>query len=235
VKSYRELWIVFTLGLRTFGYFLLALTSPSFSACADQTSLGRIIVHDRIQVEAKVLPRYFNHSSFASLRRQLNYFNFVRLGKGRQRESTYTNENVVRLDDILHLKRRSTTGNSMNAQVDANASTKERLYVDPTATIGQGYHMDYEVPILDPQNSVDASESVHCRKRPRQTREFKPTTVSPRSTSPVDSCLASVDDEHYFDGMKSIALDLTRPELRADEDVLAGCKNLLYLASKGWD
>ena len=58
-------------------------------------------------MEASVLPRYFNHSSFASLRRQLNYFSFVRLGKGRQRESAYINDGVVVLDDILNLKRRS--------------------------------------------------------------------------------------------------------------------------------
>ena len=47
-----------------------------------QVVLGRLVVHDRIEVEAKVLPRYFNHSSFASLRRQLNYFSFTRIGKG---------------------------------------------------------------------------------------------------------------------------------------------------------
>jgi HSF-type DNA-binding len=69
--------------------------------------MGRIVVHDRIKMEASVLPRYFAHSSFASLRRQLNYFSFVRLGKGRQRESTYINDVVVELDDILNLKRRS--------------------------------------------------------------------------------------------------------------------------------
>jgi len=71
-------------------------------------SLGRIVVHDRLEVESKVLPRYFNHSSFASLRRQLNYFSFVRIGKGRQLESTYLNESVADLNDILSLKRRST-------------------------------------------------------------------------------------------------------------------------------
>jgi HSF-type DNA-binding len=68
--------------------------------------LGRIIVHDRVQLEADVLPRYFNHSSFASLRRQLNYFQFVRVGKSRRRESTYVNNQVAQLDDILNLRRR---------------------------------------------------------------------------------------------------------------------------------
>jgi hypothetical protein len=53
-----------------------------------QTMLGKIVVHDRVRVEAEVLPRYFNHASFASLRRQLNYFSFTRVGKGRQRGAT---------------------------------------------------------------------------------------------------------------------------------------------------
>ena len=87
-----------------------------------RTVLGRIIVHDRVTVEANVLPRYFNHSSFASLRRQLNYFSFVRLGKGRQRESSYTNERVVVLDDILHLKRRPNTGKSRASKKSAAAA-----------------------------------------------------------------------------------------------------------------
>lgn len=71
-----------------------------------ELTLGRIVVHDRSRVESEVLPRYFNHASFASLRRQLNYFNFARIGKGRQRGATYCNENVVKLEDILRLKRR---------------------------------------------------------------------------------------------------------------------------------
>ena len=69
-------------------------------------SLARIVVHDRVRIESDVLPRYFNHNSFASLRRQLNYFNFARIGRGRQRGATYINENVAQLNDILRLKRR---------------------------------------------------------------------------------------------------------------------------------
>lgn len=67
---------------------------------------GRIVVHDRAQVESEVLPRYFNHSSFASLRRQLNYFAFSREGKGKQKGATYINDQVFDLNDILNLKRR---------------------------------------------------------------------------------------------------------------------------------
>jgi len=71
-----------------------------------QTTAGRIVVHDRSRVESEILPRYFNHASFASLRRQLNYFCFSRVGKGKQRGATYCNEQVIELNDILRLKRR---------------------------------------------------------------------------------------------------------------------------------
>lgn len=80
-----------------------------------QTVLGRIVVHDRIKVENEILPRYFNHSSFASLRRQLNYFSFTRIGKGRQKGATYCNEGVVVIEDILRLRRRSTTSSNSSA------------------------------------------------------------------------------------------------------------------------
>lgn len=82
-------------------------TAISFSSGVRMTSVpGRIVVHDRAQVESQVLPRYFNHASFASLRRQLNYFAFSREGKGKQKGATYINDQVYDLDDILHLKRR---------------------------------------------------------------------------------------------------------------------------------
>ena len=71
-------------------------------------SRARLFIHDRFCIEKDVLPRYFNHSSFASLRRQLNYFNFTRIGRGRQRGATYVNEAVFDLDDVLRLKRRET-------------------------------------------------------------------------------------------------------------------------------
>lgn len=83
----------------------------TFSQCSSaihdgKITAGQIVVHDRARVESEVLPKYFNHSSFASLRRQLNYFAFVRVGKSRQRGAIYSNESVVNLQDILRLKRR---------------------------------------------------------------------------------------------------------------------------------
>mmetsp|Transcript_11944 Transcript_11944/g.24479 ORF Transcript_11944/g.24479 Transcript_11944/m.24479 type:complete len:537 (+) Transcript_11944:117-1727(+) len=76
----------------------------------NQSVPGKIIIHDRNRVQSEVLPTYFNHASFASLRRQLSYFSFVRVGKGRQGGVTYTNESVYEMSDILKLKRRTTGG-----------------------------------------------------------------------------------------------------------------------------
>eukprot|EP00804_Cyclotella_cryptica_P009812 CCRYP_016258-RA/>CCRYP_016258-RA protein AED:0.02 eAED:0.02 QI:197/1/1/1/1/1/3/1530/391 len=81
-------------------------------------TLGRIVVHDRNRIQNEVLPFYFNHASFASLRRQLSYFSFVRLGKERLSGTvTYVNDAVVELSDILRLKRRTVGGASLSGAV----------------------------------------------------------------------------------------------------------------------
>jgi len=101
-----------------------------------QVTLGRIVVHDRIKVENEILPRYFNHSSFASLRRQLNYFSFTRIGKGRQKGATYCNEGVIVIEDILRLRRRSTNvsnGIAGDSSLVA-ASSIRRENVEPPVT-----------------------------------------------------------------------------------------------------
>jgi HSF-type DNA-binding len=208
------------------GVLMLPLNLHWFSGrTSSPPVLGRIIVHDRVEVEGKVLPRYFNHSSFASLRRQLNYFSFIRLGKGRQRESTYINENVVELDDILHLKRRSASG-----QLVQPAPPKQEL-VSGISTV---YDRDISHEKLENKahirtcsmdNSEASLEQPHKRRR-----HSAPTTVSPRSTSPVESYSMSEEDESSH-----VALDLTLPESQRDEDFMMGCKNLLCLSSKRWD
>jgi len=96
-----------------------------------QIKLGQIVVHDRIKVENEILPRYFNHSSFASLRRQLNYFSFTRIGKGRQKGATYCNEGVIEIEDILRLRRRSTTMSTVTGNV-SSISGKIRQREDNT-------------------------------------------------------------------------------------------------------
>jgi hypothetical protein len=190
---------------------------------ANSKVLGRIVVHDRVQVESNVLPRYFNHSSFASLRRQLNYFNFVRLGKGRQRESTYINENVIELDDILHLKRRPTTCTMQ----DTSSFSKSQFF---GARVGQ----THALKVTSSSDSGSDTPLLERRtKRRRQTIDAKPTTVSPRSTSPVEQNFASETYE-YTNQNSFVVLDLTTPEFKPDADVMDGCRSLLFLSAKGW-
>jgi len=208
--------------------------------------LGRIVVHDRVQVEARVLPRYFNHSSFASLRRQLNYFAFVRLGKGRQRESSYTNEHVVVLEDILHLKRRPNTGKARAAKKGATKHTVDEDSFDDNATAQSNTWVSVgsstvatAPPILNVSHPRNGPLLQRQNNRSRiYSKSVITTSISPRSLSPLDHNFIS-EDEHYGHASENnkqytIALDLTRPA--PDKDVLECCHDLLQLASsKGWD
>jgi hypothetical protein len=202
----------------------------------DQSVLGRIVVHDRVNVEAKVLPRYFNHSSFASLRRQLNYFSFVRLGKGRQKESTYVNEGVVVLEDILHLKRRSAGSAAVNqeevmqkAHVINNSTVTQE---DDSIEQGQGsMYMDSVVPVVHLSAPV---RPIDVKQRKKRRRHVKPELHLPRSTSPEMNNFIS--DEENSESRQDIALDLTAPHNDHDADeILAGCNALLGLTRKGWN
>jgi len=113
------------------------------------SGLGQIVVHDRNRVETEVLPRYFNHASFASLRRQLNYFNFARVGKGRQRGATYCNENVVNLDDILRLKRRVVGSNTSTSTQDKSQNKNQ---------VKSNRFVDTPVPKVTPQPPTKKSQ-----------------------------------------------------------------------------
>jgi hypothetical protein len=195
------------------------------SAKKGQITLGRIVVHDRLKVEADVLPRYFNHSSFASLRRQLNYFSFTRMGKGRQRGATYCNEAVIEIDDILRLKRRSTVGPS----TPRDTQTQEHQPADVSGKRERSVSLSSS----SVDNEIDTAK--HRSKKSRHTKHTTPTIISPR-TSPVHHI--SSDEE------PRITLDLTVPSQESlphiyvpqlshgDADILAGCKALLSF-SKG--
>lgn len=103
---------------------------------------GKIIIHDRNRVQSEVLPIYFNHASFASLRRQLSYFSFVRVGKNRhQSHVMYTNDAVVDLSDILKLKRRTTTATTtaFTAPVTAATSPRAAIATMTTTTLVEDY------------------------------------------------------------------------------------------------
>ncbi|GAX10163.1 hypothetical protein FisN_3Lh359 [Fistulifera solaris] len=179
--------------------------------------LGKIIVQDRVTVEAKVLPKYFNHSSFASLRRQLNYFSFVRLGKGRQRQSSYVNESVYVLDDILLLKRRPTGANG----VPSNDLIFPVLQTPVPSSV--------ETDIITSNVFDEVVNSKRTTKRRRLVSKGTPSLKTKRFIVPAGNCVS--EDEH---SEPKHLLDLTAPVESTDNDVLAGCSALLRLSSQTW-
>ena len=169
-------------------------------------SLGRIVVHDRLKVEANVLPRYFNHSSFASLRRQLNYFSFTRLGKGRQRGATYCNEAVIEMDDILRLKRRSAVGPPRTTS---------------SSTTPDSYKRGRSVSL----SSSDIESQQRPTKKSRHSVVVTPLPIhhiSDGEDQPQITLDLTVPSEgHHYPTPFSSA---------GDADILAGCKALLSIA-----
>ena len=145
-----------------------------------QITLGRIVVHDRITVENEILPRYFNHSSFASLRRQLNYFSFTRIGKGRQKGATYCNEGVIEIEDILHLRRRSATMSSTvtpGAVSSISSGSKNRQ---------RETSMEYPVMKTPPPSTTTSSLQMGA---PMDNTSSKIKRTISMTSSYSDSCL----------------------------------------------
>ena len=193
----------------------------------DQVTLGRIVVHDRLKVEADILPRYFNHSSFASLRRQLNYFSFTRMGKGRQRGATYCNDAVVEMDDILRLKRRSTVG----------PNSPRHTTHHPSIKTGK---RERSVSLISSSSAEhDADSPKHYPKKLRLMKHSPPSVVSLNS-SPVHNISSDEEPQITLDLTVPSSLhelpprqDICKPRLPyGDADILAGCKALLCF-SKG--
>lgn len=194
----------------------------------DAEVLGRIVVHDRIEVEATVLPRYFNHSSFASLRRQLNYFSFVRLGKGRQRESAYVNEGVFELDDVLNLQRRSGTGASTYAQ-RASAIIREQLRAELEATAAK--QKKNEPAEVGQKRRRRSLLNRPKRRRPSKIRKDEATVEESESIESSERNVISEDETSSLD-KASVALDLNRVmEGKVEQDVLLGVEAMLALRS----
>ena len=171
--------------------------------------LGRIVVHDRLKVESQVLPRYFNHSSFASLRRQLNYFSFTRMGKGRQRGATYCNEGVVELEDILRLKRRSSVGggnsnNNGNREGSTTTASQPTLHPSITSSSQQVIHPNGDYS----ENHVRVKRSRY-NNHGSSSKHTPTAIVSPRS-SPVHQSVGG-SSSSGSDSEQQITLDLTVP------------------------
>lgn len=187
--------------------------------------LGRIVVHDRAAVENVVLPKYFNHSSFASLRRQLNYFAFVRVGKGRRQNSgaVYQNTLVVVLDDILKLKRR-TGGTVLNPADIIAAENGLAGATSESSSPSQG-------------ETLNDQTSTGSRKKRRTTPNSETGELSSsKVTLPPSVSVSSFGDLHHSDtddhvipsysgkfhggnakNSSKVVLDLTDPSTSDDE------------------
>jgi len=180
-----------------------------------------------------VLPRYFNHASFASLRRQLNYFSFTRIGKGRQRGATYCNEGVMKLSDILRLKRRSVSASNVPTQDDEISDDKD-----------YGNSNDTSIP----RASTITSNVVPVVHLPSPTKKAR-TDRHPQKSRPskLESHVISSDSEKDDSFQPRISLDLTMPPTThehkkscsynqkrhhiTDSDIIAGCNVLLSFSS----
>lgn len=197
-------------------------------------TLGRIVVHDRVKVENEILPRYFNHSSFASLRRQLNYFSFTRIGKGRQKGATYCNEGVVVIEDILRLRRRSTSG-SNGLSSDGNlvsASNRNRENMKSSVVKAVSYlprrpSISDEVPRSKSKRTLPESsfqQSCHGNEQPikkvrlgvlsnnknnESTLHINAPSAIPKLVSPMTSPLHSPSTSP--NNALQVTLDLTVP------------------------
>lgn len=190
--------------------------------------LGRIVVHDRLKVEANVLPRYFNHSSFASLRRQLNYFSFTRLGKGRQRGATYCNEAVIEIDDILRLKRRSNTGTT-GAPTTAPSLSAEATSESSSSIERSNFKRSRSVSVtsLEEQDTTTMTQTIS-----RPTKKHRPLVVTTEvpQKAVVHHMVSDGEQESNQQQQSRITLDLTVPPI-GDAEILAGCRALLSIAN----
>jgi HSF-type DNA-binding len=192
-------------------------------------TLGQIVVHDRLQVEKTVLPKYFNHSSFASLRRQLNYFSFARQGKGRQMCATYSNDQVVELEDILLLRRRpaapAASGNTTTTTEKKGSDTSsdnddgsDGHLATPTSSVASGSSKKRSRNDTSPSSRSGGNKKSRftVTTPPAKTTTttttvavVSPNLVSPRS-SPSHSATPSPKNSDDDDGLR-ITLDLTVP------------------------
>jgi hypothetical protein len=152
-----------------------------------ETIHGKIIVHDRNRVQSEVLPVYFNHASFASLRRQLSYFSFVRVGKSRQSGVTYTNDAVVDLSDILRLKRRAATATAGTAGQQGQSTVPPQA--GPAAVRSQQL----------PKRAKDPQEPPRQQQQ-RQQQEHPANVSADVAEAVLSGTLNAAKTNHNLDG-----------------------------------
>eukprot|EP00957_Ditylum_brightwellii_P137113 10454855-Ditylum_brightwellii.AAC.1 len=84
-----------------------------------------VVVHDPVNLEKKVLKKYFRHSKYSSFQRQMNYFGFRKnAGKGRMSPCTYENDSVTNnVSSLLSIKRKKQGNPSISTIAKKNVKT----------------------------------------------------------------------------------------------------------------
>lgn len=178
------------------------------------------------------------------------------MGKGRQRESSYLNEGVVELDDILHLKRRSAGSSSPTAAApttgaDLLKSGQCVIGADPSSILplhaGSSSSSSPVVPLK--KKKLQDKSKTKANKRRRLDSSSLPTTTTTTTTRTSSPFVISEDEQDSAAASKNkssnikkqcqqqqlkpqlqISLDLTKP----DDEILAGCNALLGLSNQTW-
>lgn len=84
------------------------LHEPAFGHIIFWSADTEITITDIAALECEVLPHYFRSTQFASFQRQLNYFNFAKVGKNSYKHDLFSRSMPAK---VLLIKRKQNTGN----------------------------------------------------------------------------------------------------------------------------
>lgn len=164
--------------------------------CTTQTTPGKIVIHDRNLVQEEVLPIYFNHKSFASLRRQLSYFSFVRVGKSSNGKVTYANDSVFELSDILKLKRRSASSDKKAQDQQHKHQQKKNYQQETQKLIATSSAKDVASAVNSGMlNAAKANDKLDSMKKCQVPNPAVTSTNFGTSSTTHSSLSASSDNE----------------------------------------
>ncbi|KAF0716917.1 Aste57867_2585 [Aphanomyces stellatus] len=158
-------------------------------------------VYDFEVMEHHVLPTYFRHSKFASFQRQLNYFGFRKLQRGRESELTniycqplFTRDEPSRM---LLIKRKTyrVKNRAHHRRQPHRPSSPCDISTFPNAPPSTHF-----APIMTRTTSMPASISAPLHGAPSISRS-QSAPLSHASSDDFDASLASVANNYYLPAM----------------------------------
>mmetsp|Transcript_15256 Transcript_15256/g.44101 ORF Transcript_15256/g.44101 Transcript_15256/m.44101 type:complete len:363 (-) Transcript_15256:1780-2868(-) len=182
---------------------------------AKKNIAGRFVIHDRALVEAEILPKYFNHASFASLRRQLNYFHFVREGKGRMKGATYYHDAVWEIDDILQLRRRNEPVGAASATATTNKGPNKAPNKQPTSSNDKKVKAQPAAsPVAeDEQNEAPPKPSATSSRRKRKKATSEPNEVDESPATESSSSANIISPSESLNDISTKATEVIAPAI----------------------